>query len=298
MIIKSGVNLGDNSEEIVPTHSEDFPYVCMYADLDSHIGQCFPWHWHALFEIDYVKEGEVDFCTSDNIYHLKKGDAIFINSNVLHTVRARDGVSGCKIYAHLFDMHFLSGMYNSIFEQNYFLPVLKCKTLQAAVIRPDSRRRLHMIEQILNALELNEKETFGYEFEIRTELSRFWCMLLEETKEIRSSDKNTSETDANRIKVMIQYIREHYAEKITLTDIAHAASVSGREYTRCFSRWLGLSPMNYLNDYRIRMAAKLLLQTDSSIITISESCGFSSNSYFGKVFHEIMGCTPKEYRRR
>ena len=45
------------------------------------------------------------------------------------------------------------------------------------------------------------------------------------------------------------------------------------------------------------MAAQMLLQTGDNIITISENCGFSSNSYFGKVFHESMGCTPMEYRR-
>ncbi|WP_243117307.1 helix-turn-helix transcriptional regulator [Muricomes intestini] len=48
----------------------------------------------------------------------------------------------------------------------------------------------------------------------------------------------------------------------------------------------------------MRAAAKMLLQTNDSIMDIGEKCGFSSNSYFGKVFRESLGCTPKEYREK
>ncbi|WP_394916419.1 helix-turn-helix domain-containing protein [uncultured Robinsoniella sp.] len=76
------------------------------------------------------------------------------------------------------------------------------------------------------------------------------------------------------------------------------ANISTRECSRCFQRCIKLSPMNYLNEHRIRMAAQMLLQTNKSIMTISECCGFSSSSYFGKIFQDYMGCTPKNYRKK
>lgn len=229
---------------------------------------------------------------------MKKGDAIFINSNTLHDIRISNGARECKIYAHLFDMHFLTGMYNSIFEQNYVLPILRCRELQTYTVSPNTYRRIRMLDTILKTIGLNEKETFGYEFEIRAELCRFWCMLMEETETIRRETSEKNDHDISRIKVMMQYIHKHYSERLTLADIARTANISSRESIRCFQRSIGMAPINYLNDYRIREAAKMLLQTNDSIMDIGEKCGFSSNSYFGKVFRESLGCTPKEYRNK
>lgn len=106
---------------------------------------------------------------------------------------------------------------------------------------------------------------------------------------------NTADTE--RIKSMIQYIHDNYGKKLTLQDIAGAANISSRECSRCFRRCIHDSPINYLNTYRVRMAALMLLQSGESVMTIGENCGFSSNSYFGKIFYETMGCTPSAYRR-
>ena len=97
-------------------------------------------------------------------------------------------------------------MYNSIFEQKYIFPILKSKKLQIFVIRPDHYQTLLMMEKILRMIELNVQEPFGYEFEIRSELSRFWCMLLAETETIRSQNIETNGVDIERVKTMMQYI--------------------------------------------------------------------------------------------
>ncbi|MGN1141302.1 MAG: helix-turn-helix domain-containing protein [Oliverpabstia sp.] len=297
MLATSDFKINNDNQEILPMDSEQFPYLCNYAELDTYVEKCIPWHWHSSFEFDYIEEGEVELRTSDQVYILKKGDVFFVNSNVLHAIHAKDKQNGCKIYAHIFDMHFLSGMYNSLLEQKYMFPIIKSKELQVFIIRPDSYRRICMLEKLLKMIELAREEHFGYEFEIRSELCHVWCMLLEETEELRSQIIEKNYADVERIKVMLRYIHQNYMEKITLEDISSAANISDRECARCFQRSIEMSPINYLNDYRIRMASQMLLQTNDSIITISENCGFSSVSYFGKVFQKAMHCTPKEYRK-
>lgn len=143
-----------------------------------------------------------------------------------------------------------------------------------------------------------KKEPFGFEFEIRAELCKFWCLFLQETEKIRAKNTLRSSVDEARIKLMMQYVHEHYMEHVTLDDIAASVNISGRECTRCFRRCIDNSPVSYLNAYRVRMAARMLAETSDSILTISEKCGFSTNSYFGKVFREELGCTPMEYRKR
>ena len=95
----------------------------------------------------------------------------------------------------------------------------------------------------------------------------------------------------------MEYIENNFSRKVMLEDIAAAAGISTRECTRCFSKLIGQSPVDYLNHYRIRQAAGMLIESDMSIGTIAETCGFVSDSYFGKMFKESMGCTPRDYRK-
>ncbi len=298
MIFNSNFQSTQKHKEILPIESIEFPYICNYAELNKCIDRSFPWHWHPFLELDYIVDGEIELKTANNIYSVKKGELFFVNSGIMHSISAKNKMSDCKIYAHLFDMHFLSGMHNSLFEQKYLLPILKSVELPVCIIHPDSYRRIRMIEKFLKIVELNEQEPFGYEFEIRTELSRFWCMLLEETIDIRNKSIEKDTIDIERLKTMMQFIHEKYMEKITLEDISSCVNISSRECSRCFQRNIKTSPMNYLTEHRIRMAAQMLLQTNASVLTISENCGFSSSSYFSKIFQNFMGCTPKKYRQK
>ena len=100
-----------------------------------------------------------------------------------------------------------------------------------------------------------------------------------------------------RVKLCINYMQEHYSEELSLEAVARAANIGKRECTRCFMRCINTTPFKYLNNYRIQKAAALLLETDRTIMEISNDCGFSSASYFGKLFREKTGMTPLQYRK-
>lgn len=299
MIYTSNFQETTEQQEILPIDAIEFPYLCNYAELDRCIDHCFPWHWHPFLEVGYVLSGEIKIRTAEDNYTVKAGEIFFINAGIMHSIYENNNRNDCKIYAHLFDMHFLSGMYNSLFERKYLLPILTSSKLQVYVIHGTSTKYMQMTENLLKIIDLNEKESFGYEFEVREKLSHFWCMLLEETVALINTKEPKKDTiDMERLKIMMQFIHERYQDKLTLEDISARASISSRECNRCFQRNIKISPMNYLNKYRVRMAAKMLLQSNDSIITISETCGFSSSSYFTKIFKGIMGCTPNRYRKR
>lgn len=298
MISVSKFVLENNQREILPMDQNEFPYICYFREMDSLLDKNFPWHWHDAMEINYAAEGEIEIKTPGRTLCLQKGDAAFINSNVMHDIRSRNSMSGCRIYTHLFDMHLLSGMFNSIYERKYLAPVMKSSELQAYLIHADSYRHVQMLEKIIHLLKLADEEPFGYEFEIRSELCRFWCLFFEDTAALRAGSPERGNMDEERLKQMMDYIHTNYAEKITLGDIATAASISSRECTRCFQRCIGISPVNYLINYRVRTAARMLLTTGRSITSISEDCGFSSPSYFGKTFYDYMHCTPRKYRQQ
>ena len=147
-------------------------------------------------------------------------------------------------------------------------------------------------------MDLFRGESRGYELDVRTKLGQFWLMLLDETEGLRNRSSQAKMLDHTRVKEMIGFLEEHYSEKLTLKEIAQSAGLGERECGRCFSRSIGMPPIEYLNRYRIRQAARLIVQSPDPIGEIAAQCGFSSDSYFGKLFREQIGCSPREYRKR
>lgn len=298
MISSNPFRTDSSQQELFFTDSESFPYVCFHRELGYSADHSICWHWHPALEIDYVEEGAVEFQTASQTVTVQKGDLVFINSNIIHEARSSVPGSQCKLYAHLFNMEFLGGTFNSCFSRQYILPVIKRTDLTLLKIAPDNYTRLRMAEFFLKAVDLSQKEPFGYEFLLRNELSQFWILLLTEIQNLPAAENPKKSLDSDRLKYMLTYIHQNYSQHITLDMIAASANISSRECTRCFQRCMQVSPVSYLNRYRIQQAARQLLNTSDSILTVSENCGFSSGSYFGKLFHNIIGCTPKEYRNR
>lgn len=286
-----------DAKQILPSDSEKFSYLCNYVEMDRAVNLTYPWHWHPHLEINYISKGTLELKTTNQTYIAHEGDLLFVNSGEIHQVSSLDKQPGCTVYTYLFDKHFLSGTYNNAIEKKYLHPILKNQKLPAFVIHPDSYEKNQMLQNILHMIDLDKCEPFGYEFEVRTELSRFWCGFLNETKSLHDTGTKQNVNDGARMKSMLQFIQEHYMEKISVEEIAASVNISSRECNRCFGRSIGISPNKYLKEYRIRMAAQMLQQTNDSILSISEACGFSTVSYFDKVFQELMGVTPKNYRK-
>ena len=295
MIATPYLELKSNTDQLWPGYTAEFPYVCMLRHMDDCIGKKIAWHWHTALEIDYIEEGEIEYRIPEGAFTVHKGEAVFINSNTLHTVTAKG--RGSRLLAHLFDKYLISGMFDSIYERKYVMPVLENPGIQVYIIRPDNAVRVRLIEKMFRLIDVYDLKQEGYEFEIRSLLSEIWYFLYRDVTAVTSLKRMGSQPDAARILKMMQYIQEHFHEKISMNMIAESANISVRECDRCFQNKIGMSPGNYLNDYRIRTAAALLLRTEDSITEIAEKCGFSSSSYFGKSFFKMIGCTPKQYRR-
>ena len=104
-----------------------------------------------------------------------------------------------------------------------------------------------------------------------------------------------------RAKEAIRYIEEHYANPISLDDIAASIHVSKSECCRCIRRCMKMTPFEYLMKYRIFRAASILqmnVPAPRSMSALAFSVGFNNASYFNKVFKQYLHCTPSEYKRK
>ena len=97
---------------------------------------------------------------------------------------------------------------------------------------------------------------------------------------------------------MIDFIKKNYAQELTLDNIAGSANVSISKCSRVFKEYTRMSPITYLNNFRINMAASMIIKSSETISSIAMECGFSSQSYFNRLFLKEYGVTPKEYRHK
>lgn len=110
---------------------------------------------------------------------------------------------------------------------------------------------------------------------------------------------NDSYTYRTYIQPTRRYIHEHYSEKITIKELANIVNISQQYLVRVYRSFLDISPQQYLLNYRISLAKKMVIQRpDLSVTEIAMHCGFSSTSQFITHFKKIIGTTPKQYRGR
>ncbi len=93
-----------------------------------------------------------------------------------------------------------------------------------------------------------------------------------------------------------RWIEDHYTEKFSLKMIADELFVDGSYLLRVFKAQTGYTLLQYHNTVRCEKAKELLQQPELSIALISCRVGYSSASHFSRIFHNICGCTPSEYR--
>jgi AraC-like DNA-binding protein len=99
----------------------------------------------------------------------------------------------------------------------------------------------------------------------------------------------------DRIKRVLTYMQENYAEGIRVQALAQLAGLSIAQLERHFRRVFQLTPQQVLTKLRIE-AAMRLLQDDNSVAAISAACGFGDQSAFARKFKAIVGMTPRAYR--
>lgn len=270
-----------------------FPVACYHDNISEAV---VPWHWHDELEVLVVETGSARVSVNGTDHTVKQGAGFFVNAGVLHGVWP-EGEETCRLRSVVFHPRLIGGGIDSIIWQKYLEPLLSdpCRPCVHFANVQDWEKTAS--KAIREAWQVCVSEAEGFEFAVREQLSRLIFLLVKyyPTTEKRPSEKALR--DGARIKIMLQYIREHYSEELTLAKIAESANLSENECLRCFRSMIGCTPIRYVKQVRIQKAAELLAATDWQISAIGAECGFQEMSYFAKTFRELKGCTPGEFRK-
>jgi AraC-type DNA-binding domain-containing proteins len=97
------------------------------------------------------------------------------------------------------------------------------------------------------------------------------------------------------VRKVVNQIANSYISKVSLEDMATQMNVSTEYLSRLFSKEVGVSFSEYLKEYRVSVAKKLMASSNYKIYEIGEKIGYKDPKYFCKVFKEVTGFSPKEY---
>ena len=265
------------------------PLACYKTTIQQHVHGYIPLHWHEEVQFVFVLEGTVRFQVNEQEIIVKRREGLFINSECLHGAKNEMGSNGIYICLNVLPSFLIMPELYSA----YVAPYIQATNLNHIKIEQTNEWGRDACGHILSIYErLTEADEF-YEIYITQHVAALWLLLISNAEPV-TDPVNTRKN--KRIKDMLAWIHLHYDEAVSLEDVARAGLLSKSECCRFFKSILGLSPMQYVNHYRIEKSLSLLQNTELSVTQIAYEVGYNGSSYYIEQFKKNMHTTPKNYR--
>ena len=271
--------------------------IRFYLDImDAFEEACIQWHWHPELEFNVILHGQVEYYVEQEHYTLSAGQGIMKNANVLHMVEPAAGSEDAQMFSVIMDPVAIAPPGSAIY-QKYIAPLRANRALHCLPLSPEDPWQAEVLRCLQDAYAADQAQEGAYELRVQQLMCRMWQLLAENAGDLTAPPPTAAwEASQERIRRMLLFIEEHYAERVTLDMIAASAHISRSACLNCFRLLLGITPMAYLLDHRLEQAYRLLLTTNLPIAEIAEQCGFPDRSHFGKQFRTKTGLSPAQYR--
>lgn len=282
--------------EYIPHNDTDFPITYFSNELVAVPDLAGPLHWHPDFEIATAECAPLDYQVGEHHVILEAGDSIFVNQNMLHSVKQLAGDKPDKMPNIVFSGTLVAPETSTIY-QKYVCPIVQCDSLPFIVFRHKDSSHGEVNCLIKDVYTKMSEKKACYELIVQRNINRIF-------EYISCNFNNFPKTHSTRIQInnqirlqkMLKYIYENYSGPVTLEDIAKAANISRSEAGRCFQKYMGCSPIEALIQYRLQIACRQLSEKTKTLQEISAACGFNSVNYFSRQFKKAYGVTPGKNR--
>ncbi len=281
----------EDFSEIINYENLNLPLYISRGQLSNFSNMKALGHWHDDFEIVLALQGKVSYDVNGKKFLLRAGDALVINSQQMHYPYSADGTDG-EYLCVLFQPQILTG--NKFIVEKYILPILQPPYITEKFFQRSKDENHAVLAAIDKFLEI--PQVAGYEFEFLSCALNFWSQWFKFLNREPLISYQNINSGIEIQKRMVNFIYQNYQKKISLDEIAKAGNVCKSVCCKMFKEYLGKTPIDFLNSYRIQIATKFINDSKLSITEIAFNCGFSSPSYFAAIFFKLKGCTPKEYR--
>lgn len=255
----------------------------------------YPLHVHPEFELNFIENAAgAHRIVGDSIETIDNLDLCLIgNDSLEHTWMNNENQAG-EIHEITIQFHkdlFLESLLNK--RQFNTISVMFEKARKGVVF---SREVILKVKDKIESLSTNEE---GFYSVIELLAILYELSLDKESRILCSSTFSNQDdsSDSRRIQKVINYLHNNYHQKnIRLSDAAKYVNMTDASFSRFMKKRTSKTYIEYLNDLRVGIAARYLVETSKTILEISLDCGFNNISNFNRTFKSKKGFTPTEFR--
>lgn len=269
--------------------------VTVYYFRPTHIDrQAQPLHRSNAFMILSMHTGSVEFYTTGSMTCLTAGDICIVPPRMLHSLRTVDLQTSYTLFC--LNPQLFSLPASHFFTREFWQPLQNGQLRPPQLLHPGEAPHKEILEQ-MQRLDVEKEGTAAYTMELLGIGMNICCALFPYCS--RDTQPVTTRPDGLSVsEKCIQYIQNHYHQKISLEDIAQHVHLHPNYLCALFREQTGKTIFEQLNWKRVHDASKLLRSTDLPIAQVAERCGFQNTTYFTRKFKEIVGCTPTACRNQ
>ena len=247
-----------------------------------------PWHFHPEFELTLILESSGIRYVGNNISDFEAGDLVMLGGNLPHcwkNDKDHSGTSSSLVIQWRKDIISDYPVFNGIKD-------LLSKSQRGLSFRPDDRDII--IEKMHAVLQSSSLQQYLKLIELLDYIARksSYDFIAGPSYSYDLSGQST-----NRLETVQTYVKEHYREKIRLAHVANHLHMSEQAFSRFFSKTMNKPFFTFLNEYRVNIASRDILETDLQMAEIAYKCGYDSLPFFYKQFKHFKGYTPLEFRK-
>ncbi|MCQ2536902.1 MAG: AraC family transcriptional regulator [Lachnospiraceae bacterium] len=254
----------------------------------------YPLHWHKSLEIIMPLTNYYCVEANDKQYNVKAGEILFVTPGTLHSCTAPD--SGTR-FVFMFNLTELENLNGFARIQPMFAEPFLITRVEYPNIYDDIYRVLLKIKDeyfLQSKHELYELTIHSLILEMLTLLGYDWLKKEDGIQNVTPVNKKYTQLFNN----LLQYIETHYAEDLSLDNMAEKMGFSKFHFSRLFKDYTGYTFCDYVNFRRIKAAETMLENPQISITEVAITTGFTSIPTFNRLFKKYKGCTPTAFREK
>lgn len=229
----------------------------------------FPMHLHFCYEFITVLSGEMTVSADQKEYLLKSGDALLIFPNQLHSISSEKSRHLLCIFSPNLVMAYSSKIENRVPKDNFFTPD----------------------PYLISALDKLSENTKSF-----NKKGVLYSLCAQFDSSADYVQKDTSRSDL--LSKIFSFIEKNYENKCSLGELSQVLGYDYSYLSRYFKRSTGISFIDYLNQYRLENACRLLENSELSVLDCALGSGYSSLRSFNRNFKNRYSITPQQYREK
>ncbi len=275
---------------IAPQANRSFVFKWEHFDLTTR------WHYHPEIELIYFIEGKTTGVIGDGFQHFEEGDLVILGANFPHVLQEN------REFARQYPDNLPFGLIIQFTEEFLGKDFFQKPELNAVkhLLKKASRglqfknRTIAKVSpMLLDMHKCTESRKLLSLLEVLITLSE-----TDDTQYMTSKDYAYDHTqDEDRMHTINQYVYSHFADKISIADIADVANMTETSFCRYFKTRTLKNFTRYLNEIRIAYACRLLSDVHYSVTHVCFESGFNNLSYFTRQFKAIMKMSPQQYQK-